>query len=74
MAGPAALDRQLPGRVRELRDVRARREDEGLSRQHERCPVAFLEPGQEPLERLEGGAPEEGRLGVVLAVVDRDER
>jgi hypothetical protein len=69
-----ALERQLARRAGELGHVRARSEDEGLARDHERRPVAVFELGQQPLQGLERGAPEEGRLRVVLAVVDRDER
>src|SRR5207248_4359868 len=74
MAGAAALDCELAGRAGELRDVGAGGEDERLSRDDERRPVAVLELRQQLLQRLERRPPEEGRLRVVLAVVDRDQR
>jgi hypothetical protein len=74
VAGAASLDRELPGRARKLGDVGPGCEDERLARDDERRPGALLQLGQEPLQRFERGAAEEGRLGVVLAVVDRDER
>ena len=61
-------------RARELVDVRAGAEDERLAGDDERGPVAALELVDSALERLERGAAEDGRLRVVLAVVDRDER
>ena len=55
-------------------DVGAGGEDERLAGEHERRPVALLELGEHALERLERRAAEDGRLRVVLAVVDRHER
>ena len=70
----ASLDRELPGRARELGDVGSGREDERLAGDDERRPAVLLQLRKKPLEGLERRASEEGRLRVVLAVVDRDER
>ncbi len=71
----AALDRLLArGDLRELVDVRARAEDEGLSGQHHRDPAAGLELADNAGGGLESAAAEDRRFRPVLAVVHRHER
>ena len=71
---PRALDRALGRDVRELGDVRARREDERLAGDDCSAEIPALELSEQTIERLERVLPEEGRLRPVLAVVDRHER
>ena len=59
---------------RELVDVGADAEDERLAGDDHRRPVAGLELVDHAHRGLERGAAERRRLGVVLAVVDGDER
>jgi hypothetical protein len=75
VAGAAAGDRLLPRPdARELVQVGAGGENERLPGHHERHPLARLELVEHARARLEGAAPEDRRLRVVLSVVDRDER
>jgi hypothetical protein len=74
VARTAARDRELPRRVRKLGEVGSCGEDERFAGQDERRPDALLELRKQTLQRLQRGSPEERRLRVILAVVDRDER
>ena len=70
----AALAGALGRDPGELRDVGARREDEGLAGDDEAAPVAALELVERRGERGERLGAERLRLAPVGAVVDRDER
>ena len=72
--GGGTLPRALCGDPRELRDVRARGEDERLARHDEAAPVARPESAEDVLERPERRLAERVRLAPVGAVVDRHER
>ncbi len=73
--GAAAGDRLLSrGNLRKLVDVGARAEDEGLTGEQHRRPVARLELGDNAVRRLERRATQHGRLRVVGAVVHRHKR
>ena len=74
VACAASFARTLGCDARELRDVRAGGEEERLAGDHGCGEVALLELRQRSVEGLHRGFAEERRLGVVLAVVDRDER
>src|SRR6266566_5451981 len=74
MSGARPFDRALARDVRELRDVRARGEDERLSGDYRSAEIAAFELSEQTIERLERLLPKKGRLRPVLAVVDRHER
>ena len=74
VTGGGSLPRALCGDPRELRDVRARGEDERLARHEEPAPVARPETAEDVLERPQRRLAERVRLAPVGAVVDRHER
>jgi hypothetical protein len=74
MSGVASCAGQFGCRAGEFADVRAGREEVGLTGDDECGPVLRLELVQHALERAKRLTAEEGRLRVVGAVIDRHER
>ena len=74
MSGSAVLARELrEAAQREFLEIGSRGEKVRLAGDHQRGPLIGLELAQDLLEGLERGTPEDRRLHVVGAVVDRHE-
>src|ERR671935_2126796 len=74
MTYPASFACALRGDAGKLGDVGAGREERRLAGDHRRRVVAALEIPEHAVEGTQRRLAEEGRLRLVLAVVDLDER